>query len=523
MLFPTVRFALFLAIVLPIAWSLAPRPGRPAAAAWRWKLFLVLSSYVFYGAWDWRFVPLLMVSTVGNEIAAMGIHLARDRRSRDRWLTGALVGNLGLLAWWKYTGFLTGSADGLLRLLGFDVSLPYPEIVLPVGISFFTFQAISYVVDVYRRTIRPTDLLDVAVYLAFFPQLVAGPIVRANEFLPQLAVGPDPRGVPVGRALRLIGVGLVLKVVVANHLATELVDPLFATPGQYGGGQTLLGIYAYAVQIYADFAGYTSIAIGVALLLGFEFPRNFDRPYAARSLQEFWRRWHMTLSRWLRDYLYIPLGGNAHGPRRTERNLAITMLLGGLWHGAAWTFVVWGALHGIGLVVERRRQASIEAARATGATDPTGPAGATGTTGATGATAPDDARRARGQRTDGAAHLVPPAGAIRPLHPVTAWAVTFHVVCLAWVFFRAPSFGVALTVLAGLGGGASAVPLSPTVPLLVGAVLLAQHVPDGPRTRLAATWDALPVPVHVVTFAVVLVVLDVFGPAGVAPFIYFQF
>ena len=511
MLFPTVRFALFLAFVLPIAWSLAPRPGRPTATAWRWKLFLVLASYVFYGAWDWRFVPLLMISTVGNEIAAKGIHLARDRRARDRWLTGALVGNLGLLAWWKYAGFLTGSADGLLRLLGFEFGLPYPELVLPVGISFFTFQAISYVVDVHRRTIRPTTLLDVAVYLAFFPQLVAGPIVRANEFLPQLATGPDPRGIPIGRALRLIGIGLMLKVVVANHLATELVDPLFATPGQYGAGQTLLGIYAYAVQIYADFAGYTSIAIGVALLLGFEFPRNFDRPYAARSLQEFWRRWHMTLSRWLRDYLYIPLGGNAKGQRRTERNLLITMLLGGLWHGAAWTFVVWGGLHGLGLVVERRRQASVAASQATGGT------------GATGATSAVDDSHTRRQRTDGAAHLVPPASGVRPLHPVTAWAVTFHVVCLAWVFFRAPSFGVALTVLAGLGGGASTVPLSPTVPLLVAAVLLVQHVPDGPRTRLAAAWDALPVPVHVVTLAMILVALDVFGPDGVTPFIYFQF
>jgi len=504
-LFPTVRFALFLAIVLPIAWALAPRPGRPAVEAWRWKLFLVLASYVFYGAWDWRFVPLLMISTVGNEIAAMGIHLARDRAQRDRWLIGALIGNLGLLAWWKYAGFLTGSADGLLRLLGIDVNLPYPELVLPVGISFFTFQAISYVVDVHRRMIRPTHLLDVAVYLAFFPQLVAGPIVRANEFLPQLAVGPDPRGVPVGRALRLIAIGLVLKVVVANHLATEIVDPLFATPGQYGGGQTLLGIYAYAVQIYADFAGYTSIAIGVALLLGFEFPRNFDRPYAARSLQDFWRRWHMTLSRWLRDYLYIPLGGNAHGQRRTERNLLITMLLGGLWHGAAWTFVVWGGIHGVGLVIERRRRASIAAAEAAGAPGPTG------------------GRHDREPRTDGAAHLVPPAGAVRPLHPVAAWAVTFHLVCLAWVFFRAPSFEVALTVLAGLGGGNSQVPLSPTVPLLVAAVLLTQQVPDGTRKGLQQAWDALPVPIHVASFALVLVILDVFGPDGVAPFIYFQF
>jgi len=495
-LFPTVTFALFLAAVLPIAWRLAPGPGRPASEAVGWKLFLVAASYVFYGAWDWRFVPLLMLSTVGNEVAAMGIHLARDRAARDRWLVGALIGNLGVLAWFKYAGFLAGSADGLLRLFGFEVDLPYPEVVLPVGISFFTFQAISYVVDVHRRQLRPTHLLDVAVYLAFFPQLVAGPIVRANEFLPQLAVGPDPRGVPIGRALRLIGVGLVLKVVVANHLAAELVDPLFATPGRYGGGQTALGIYAYAVQIYADFAGYTSIAIGVALLLGFEFPANFDRPYAARSLQEFWRRWHMTLSRWLRDYLYIPLGGSAGSARRTQRNLLLTMLLGGLWHGAAWTFVVWGGLHGVGLAIERRRLARIEAAETTVAPNPA---------------------------HEGRSYLVPPTSSPRPLHPVAAWFITFHVVCLGWVFFRAPSFEVAWTVLGGLVSGRSEVPLSPTVLPLVAVVLLAHQVGDRPRAWLRGTWDDLPVPIHVISFALVLVVLDVFGPDGVAPFIYFQF
>jgi D-alanyl-lipoteichoic acid acyltransferase DltB (MBOAT superfamily) len=495
-LFPTVTFALFLAVVLPIAWRLAPRPGQPPSEAVAWKLFLVAASYVFYGAWDWRFVPLLIVSTLGNEVAAMGIHLARDQAARTRWLVGALVGNLGVLAWFKYAGFLAGSADGLLRLVGLEVDLPYPEVVLPVGISFFTFQAISYVVDIYRGRLRPTHLLDVAVYLAFFPQLVAGPIVRAGEFLPQLAVGPDPRGIPVGRALRLIGIGLVLKVVVANHLAAELVDPLFATPGSYGAGQTLLGIYAYAVQIYADFAGYTSIAIGVALLLGFEFPANFDRPYAARSLQEFWRRWHMTLSRWLRDYLYIPLGGSADGARRTQRNLLITMLLGGLWHGAAWTFVAWGGLHGLGLVIERRRQARVEAAAAAGDPEPA---------------------------LDGRTYLVPPGSSPRPLHPVTAWLVTFHLVCLGWVFFRAPTFSDALAVLAGLLQGRSEVPLSPSVVLLVAVVLAAQQVGDRPRAWLRRTWDDLPVPIHVAAFALLLVGLEVFGPDGVAPFIYFQF
>ena len=451
---------------------------------------------MFYGAWDWRFVPLLMLSTVGNEVAAMGIHLARDRAARDRWLVGALVGNLGVLVWFKYVGFLAGSADGLLRLRGIGIDVPSPEVVLPVGISFFTFQAISYVVDVHRGRLHPTHLLDVAVYLAFFPQLVAGPIVRAAEFLPQLAVGPEPRGVPVGRALRLIAIGLVRKVVVANHLAEEIIDPLFATPGRFGGGQTLLGVYAYAVQISADFSGYTSIAIGVALLLGFEFPANFDRPYAARSLQEFWRRWHMTLSRWLRDYLYIPLGGSAGSARRTQRNLLLTMLLGGLWHGAAWTSVVWGGLHGLGLVVERRRQARSEAAAAHSGPEPT---------------------------HGGRAHLVPPGPTPRPSHPVTGWLVTFHLVCLGWVFFRAPSFEVALEVLAGLLGGRSEVPLAPTVVLLVVLVLAVQQVGDHPRAWLRGTWDALPVPLHVAAFALVLVALVVFGPEGVAPFIYFQF
>jgi alginate O-acetyltransferase complex protein AlgI len=503
MLFPTVRFALFLAIVLPVAWALAPRPGRPA---WRWKLFLVGASYAFYGAWDWRFVPLLVLSTVGNELAANGMHLARTDRARDRWLLGALLGNLGLLAWFKYAGFLAGSADSLLRLLGLDVQVPFPEVVLPVGISFFTFQAISYVVDVHRRRIRPTTLLDAAVYLAFFPQLVAGPIVRATEFLPQLADGPDPRGVPVGRAMRLIGLGLVKKVVVATYLATAIVDPLFATPADHGGVEALVGVYAYAVQIYADFSGYTDIAIGVALLLGFSFPRNFDRPYAARSLQDFWRRWHMTLSRWLRDYLYIPLGGSRGSERRTERNLLITMLLGGLWHGAGWTFVVWGGLHGLGLALERRRAARRAAERA-------------------GLPPRDDGSAWEAVLADGDAPVsrFVPAATRREPRPLVRWLVTFHLVCLAWVFFRAPDLGTAATVLGRILFGSSSAPLSLTVVVLVAVMLALQQVPDTVATRVRTAWDRLPVPVHVVAFALLLVALDVLGPDGVAPFIYFQF
>ena len=224
---------------------------------------------------------------------------------------------------------------------------------LPVGVSFFTFMAISYVVDTYRGELVPTTLMRFAVFQAFFPHLVAGPIVRAGELLPQLEQPRDPRRVDTGRAFFLIVTGLFLKVVIANHLATHIVDDVFAAPNRHSSLEVLVAVYGYAVQIFADFCGYTNIAIGVALLLGFEFPQNFASPYTAVSLQDFWRRWHMTLSRFLRDYLYIPLGGNRKGRIFTYRNLLLTMLLGGLWHGAAWTFVVWGGIHGLGLAVER--------------------------------------------------------------------------------------------------------------------------------------------------------------------------
>ena len=238
---------------------------------------------------------------------------------------------------------------------------------LPVGVSFYTFMAISYVVDTYRGELVPASFARFAVFQAFFPHLVAGPIVRASELLPQLESPRDPRKVDTSRAFFLIVTGLFLKVVIANHLASHLVDDVFAAPDQHSSLEVLVAVYGYAVQIFADFCGYTNIAIGVALLLGFEFPQNFASPYTAVSLQDFWRRWHMTLSRWLRDYLYIPLGGNRKGRLFTYRNLMLTMLLGGLWHGAAWTFVIWGGIHGLGLSIERAdRLAAAHRARSSG-------------------------------------------------------------------------------------------------------------------------------------------------------------
>ncbi|WP_322759717.1 MBOAT family O-acyltransferase, partial [Frankia sp. Cr2] len=343
MVFPTIEFAAFFAVVMAGSWSLMPRPHL-------WKPFILGASYFFYGYADKRFVALLLASTVLNQAAALALARWRDRRI----LIAAIICDLGLLGWFKYYGFFALSVDRMLDRIGLPAPLPLLQVALPVGISFFTFQAMSYVIDVHRGDIRPAKTTDFAVYQAFFPHLVAGPIVRASEFIPQLATPRDPDQVPATRAIFLIVGGLVKKIALADLLATQIVDPVFDTPSQHSSLEILVAIYGYAVQIYCDFSAYSDMAIGIALLLGFSFPDNFDRPYTAASLREFWRRWHITLSRWLRDYVYVPLGGNRHGPRRTYANLMITMILGGLWHGAAWTFVIWGALHGAGLAAERR-------------------------------------------------------------------------------------------------------------------------------------------------------------------------
>ena len=253
---------------------------------------------------------------------------------------------LGILGWFKYYGFVSVNVDNLTHALGLGRAVPLLQVGLPIAISFFTFMAISYVVDIYRRELEPAKPLDFAVYISFFPHLLAGPIVRGNELLPQIRRRRDPNSIDYSRAFWLILAGLFKKVVISSYVSSAIVTPVFTSPTQHSAPEAIFAAWGYAVQIYCDFSGYTDIAIGLALLLGFRFPQNFDAPYTARNLQDFWRRWHMTLSRWLRDYLYIPLGGSANGQAQTVRNIMITMVLGGLWHGAAWTFVVWGGLHG---------------------------------------------------------------------------------------------------------------------------------------------------------------------------------
>ncbi|NUP52036.1 MAG: MBOAT family protein [Catenulispora sp.] len=470
MIFPTVQFAFFFAVVLPLSWALMPRQRL-------WRPFILVASYYFYAAAGWQYAFLLAGSTVVNQTAATVITRQDSEKVRKVVLVAGIGVNLGALGFFKYLDFFSDTVSSSLGL-----SLGLLHLVLPIGVSFYTFQGISYLVDVHRRRTPLARPLDYAIYACFFPHLVAGPIVRASEFVPQLAGPRDPDRIPAARAFALIAGGLVKKMVVADVIGTRLVDPVFGTPQAHNGIETLMAVYGYAVQIYCDFSAYTDMAIGLALLLGFRFPDNFDRPYTARSLQDFWRRWHMTLSRWLRDYLYIPLGGNRGGGLKTYRNLMLTMVLGGLWHGAAWTFVVWGGIHGVGLAVERAWAAVAAAARISSPVP--------------------EAVRAAGARI-----------------------LTFHVVCLAWVFFRAPDVSTASAVLGRLfaGGPATGV-LSPTVVLLIGVVLAVQWLPRGVGARLRTAFVTLPVYAQGVSLGVlILVIAAASGGRGVAPFIYFRF
>ncbi len=461
MLFPTIDFAIFFVVVFTASWLLRPWPRA-------WKVMILAASYVFYGWWNWHFTFLLAASTVLNQVGAVLVGRLRDPRQRRWAMIGTIVGDVGLLGWFKYYGFFTVNVANGLHRLGLHSPLPLLQVALPVGISFFTFMGISYVVDVHRGKIEPAEWLDAAVYLSFFPHLVAGPIVRGSELLPQLRAQRDPRRIDAARAAWLIMAGLAKKVVISSFLAKHIVDPVFAVPHQHSALEVLFAVYGYAVQIYADFSGYTDIAIGVALLLGFRFPENFNAPYTAESLQDFWRRWHITLSSWLRDYVYIPLGGSRQGRWRTACNVMITMLIGGLWHGAAWTFVAWGALHGGGQVVGmlRRDRAHRRAEEA----EVVVPAelALVGSS-----RVPEEAAVGRGDTVERRGRADRPAGRIW-----LARIVTFHLVCLGWVLFRATSFANAVALLSRLAHPGAA-PL--VTPLVVGAIVVSiasQFVPS---------------------------------------------
>jgi D-alanyl-lipoteichoic acid acyltransferase DltB (MBOAT superfamily) len=469
MLFPTMIFGIFFLIVFFVSWSLDRENGRR-------KGFLLLASWVFYGWWDWRFVGLLIASAILNWLVAELIVRARTRR-QSLWLVALGVTiNLLILGFFKYFGFFVDQTAALLTALGFARDLPLMKVLLPVGISFFTFQGMSYVIDVHRGDCRPArSLADVMLLMSFFPHLVAGPIVRASDLLPQFDQTPRLTRQMAAHGLLLIAWGLFKKTVIASELAAGIVDPVFFDPSQFGTVDLLGAAYGYAVQIYCDFSAYSDMAIGLAALLGYRFPRNFDQPYRAASLQEFWRRWHISLSRWLRDYLYIPLGGSRGGVAQTCRNLLLTMLLGGLWHGASWTFVTWGGIHGIGLCWERIWS------------------------------------------------RVRPAS-WRPLPVWAGVAITFHIVTLAWILFRSESFPLALDYLQGFARvEAPVAQLTPFLAVLILFGLALHALPGRAIERVSGLAARLPSPAMAATLAIAMLLVEAMRPEGIAPFIYYQF
>ena len=473
MTFNSLTFIAFFAIVLflhrlPLAWSVK-------------KLNLLIASYLFYAAWNPPFVILLWLSTMVDWWAARRIHESATQGRRRAWLMLSLSANLGLLGYFKYGGFLLENWAALMAGFGIEWQAPAWDIILPVGISFYTFQTLSYTLDVYLRRAAPaTSLLDFSLFVTFFPQLVAGPIVRPTDLMPQFAAPRTATAQQMTWGLMLMTLGLFEKIVLADGLLAPVVDAV------YGSNQALpmldawLGTIAFSGQIFCDFAGYTTTAIGCSLVLGFSLIDNFRYPYAALGFSDFWRRWHISLSTWLRDYLYVPLGGNRKGPGRTYVNLMLTMLIGGLWHGAAWTFVVWGGLHGLYLVVERFLRQRI-------------------------------GDWPLWQRWYSRVLLI---------------ALTYALVNITWVFFRAQEFATAWRVLGGmLGFGADGAPLLSTYELasvlVVMVPLLAVHGYMRERA-LHAEVQRLPLlAVGVLWGAMAFLIAITQG--GSDAFIYFQF
>jgi len=481
MLFNSLTFGAFFLFVLASYWAIPWHRTRLA--------FLLLASWIFYLAWYPTYLILFLLVTAMNYLGARFVALAvpgSPKRARAIVVL-TVVFDLANLGFFKYFDFFANSGASLAHLVfGIEWQPPAADLFLPLGISFYTFQMIAYVVDVHRgdcELIR--NPLKMSLFIAFFPQLIAGPIVRAREFIGQLSSKRHFNSGAFLHGLDLIAFGTFKKVMIADQLA-PFVDSVFSAPVGQGRLSILLAVYAYSAQIYCDFSGYTDIGRGCAYCLGFELPRNFRAPYFSVNVTQFWRRWHMTLSNWLRDYLYIPLGGNRRGRGRTYLNLILTMGLGGLWHGAGWTFVVWGLLHGVALAGTRLLHER------------------------SGVPAEEPLLRGFAYRT-------------------LSMVVTFHFVSFAWIFFRAQSFSAALAMLAGLFGlsaGAAAQPLGRLTIALVAATLLSMAVLHAfvtlaTRMRLHQTtlWRVLR---PALLFAVIAGTL-LFSDRGAQQFIYFQF
>ena len=439
-------------------------------------VFVVLFSLYFYYKSSGLFVGLLLATSLVDWIVSRQIVKTRKVAVRRLLLAMSLATSLGILAYFKYANFFLWNLNAMI-----EGNFQPLELILPVGISFYTFQSVSYVIDVYKGRVAPTRRwLDYVFFLSFFPALVAGPIVRADYFLPQLERNRHAFSREIWMGLWLILLGVVKKAIVADYIA-QYNDMIFEHPGAYSGFETLMGIIGYTMQIYCDFSGYSDMAIGLALIMGFRLSKNFNFPYKAQNLSDFWRRWHMSLSTWLRDYVYIPLGGNRKGKTRTYINSFVTMVVGGLWHGAAWRFVFWGAMHGAGLAVHKA--------------------------------------------------LRPLTGRLGNSWPAAAmgWMVTMTFIVTMWVFFRAESWSDAATLLSTVATDfdlSYAVPFAAarTLWLALLVVIIAAHcLPERWWQRTATRFVLSPWPVKLLVFVAVIQLTIELRSESVAPFIYFQF
>lgn len=443
-------------------------------------IFVTAFSYYFYYKSSGTYFFLLALVTVSDFYFARMMHQTNDYKIKKRLVISSLCINLGLLAYFKYTNFFAGFFVSLWggEFDGFDI-------FLPVGISFFTFQSLSYTIDVYRGNIKPLNrLLDYAFYVSFFPQLVAGPIVRAKDFIPQIRKPLQVTDEMFGRGLFLIMSGLFKKAIISDYISANFVDRVFDSPTLYSGVENLMAVYGYALQIYCDFSGYSDMAIGIALLLGFHFNINFDSPYKSASITEFWRRWHISLSSWLKDYLYISLGGNRKGKLRQYGNLIITMFLGGLWHGASWNFVFWGLIHGVALAVHKMWSAVFGDVSKAGS---------------------------------------------NPVRRFVGVVITFHLVCFCWIFFRNTSFEGSVEMISQIF---SSFQIGLLPDLLAGywkvfALMLVGYLlhfaPDRYEQQLCRKVTYMPLMKQALLFVVLIYFVVQFKSADVQPFIYFQF
>ena len=432
------------------------------------NLLVIAASYLFYGWWDWRFLGLIVISTLLDYCVGLGLGRTSSPVRRRLLVAASVAGNLAILGFFKYYDFFVTSLAAALQEVGLPFHPRTLKIILPVGISFYTFQTMSYSLDVYRGVTRPTrDLAAFAAYVSFFPQLVAGPIERAHRLLPQFLTTRVITADMLGRGMWLLVWGMFKKVVIADSLG-PMVDAIFAAP-ELSGPAVALGVVAFGIQIYCDFSGYSDIARGVARFFGFDLMVNFNLPYLARSVRDFWHRWHISLSTWLRDYLYIPLGGNRKGPGRTMVNIMITMLLGGLWHGAAWHYVLWGAWHGWGLCLERLLRPKRKA---------------------------------------------PPRGA----GAAVSWALTMLFVFYGWLLFRAPNLEHAARMTLALGNFA----VEPWLPAGVGMTALLALVLAAVEWPGATRWIERG-PVRIGLQAIFIAVIAAVWRVHARPFIYFQF